>query len=145
MDNGKLTSAWWTLRIALGLVPVLTGIDKFFYVLANWIDYLNPAVVEFVRLPPEVFIQCVGAMELVVGLAILTRWTKLGAYLEALWLAAIAANLITMGQHYDVALANLVLAAVAFTLGRLTGTRHAESESMEAVPIRSSGILKLDL
>jgi hypothetical protein len=32
---GKLNSAWWTLKVGLGLGAFLAGLDKFFNVLTN--------------------------------------------------------------------------------------------------------------
>lgn len=147
MDNGRLTSSWWTLKIALGLVPLLTGLDKFFNVLTNWTDYANPALFIYVPVAPEVFVRGVGILEMIVGMAILSRWTKAGAYLAALWLTAVAVNLATMGRYYDVAVRDLVLAVAAITLARLTEARRAESLSTAEVRTNSleGGILRLNL
>jgi len=35
MDT-RLTSAFWTLRIAFGLMAFLAGLDKFLNLLTNW-------------------------------------------------------------------------------------------------------------
>jgi hypothetical protein len=32
----RLESAWWALRIGLGVGPFLAGLDKFFNVLTDW-------------------------------------------------------------------------------------------------------------
>ena len=72
------------------------------------------------------FMQGVGVVEMIVGLAILTRWTKLGAYLSACWLVAIAVNLVSMGKFYDIAVRDLLLAVSCFSLARLTAVRQAE-------------------
>ena len=37
-----LDSAWWALRIGLGLGPFLAGLDKFFNLLTDWGMYLSP-------------------------------------------------------------------------------------------------------
>ena len=87
MDR-RFTSTWWTLKIALGLAPLLSGLDKFFNLLTNWTDYLNPRALELVPVDAEVFMRGVGVIEMIVGLALLTRWTRLGAYLAACWLVA---------------------------------------------------------
>ena len=125
MDR-RLVSTWWTLKIALGAAPFLAGLDKFFNVLTSWADYLNPVVLQYVPVDPEVLIRGLGAVEMIVGLAILTRWTRLGAYLAALWFVAIAVNLISMQRYYDVAVRDLVLAVGAFALAQLTAVRQAE-------------------
>src|SRR5689334_22081870 len=76
MDNGRLVSTWWTLKIAVGLVFVLEGVDKFFGFLANWTDLINPAVLGSVPVPPEQLVMAAGILEVLLGIAILTRWTK---------------------------------------------------------------------
>jgi uncharacterized membrane protein YphA (DoxX/SURF4 family) len=85
MDK-RLASTWWALKIALGAWAFIAGLDKLFNVLANWTEYLNPAALELAPVSAEVLMRCVGVVEMIVGLVILTRWTKLGAYLAAGWL-----------------------------------------------------------
>ena len=43
-----LNSAWWALRIGLGLAAFLAGLDKFFNLLTNWTTYLNPLLISTV-------------------------------------------------------------------------------------------------
>lgn len=123
MDQ-RLNSSWWALRIALGVAPFLAGLDKFFNLLANWPMYLNPLVLRVVPIGPGTFMRAVGVVEMVVGIAILTRWTRLGSYVAAVWLVGIALNLITMGAFLDVAVRDLLIAVAAFSLARLTEVRQ---------------------
>ena len=132
MDK-RLNSSWWALRIGLGAAPFLAGLDKFFNVLAHWTDYLNPLVLRIVPLAPETFMRGVGVVEMIVGLAILTRWTRLGAYVAAAWLVGIALNLVATGAFFDVAVRDLLLAVAAFVLARLTEVRQPQS----AIPVAS--------
>ncbi|WP_257305334.1 DoxX family membrane protein [Geothrix campi] len=126
MDK-QLNSSWWALRIGLGAVPFLAGLDKFFNLLAKWELYLNPLALRLIPVAPATFMRAVGVIEMIVGLAILTRWTRLGAYVAAVWLVGIALNLITMGAFLDVAVRDLLLAVAAFTLARLTEVRQPEA------------------
>ena len=121
----RLDSSWWALRIGLGLAPFLAGLDKFFNLLTNWKMYLNPLVLRLVPVDPGTFLHAVGVIEIIVGLAILTRWTRLGAYIAAAWLVGIALNLVTMGTFFDIAVRDILLAIAAFTLARLTEVRRA--------------------
>jgi uncharacterized membrane protein YphA (DoxX/SURF4 family) len=123
MDQ-RLNSSWWALRIALGAVPFLAGLDKFFNLLTNWPMYLNPLVLRVIPIAPGIFMRAVGVVEMIVGIAILTRWTRLGAYVAAAWLVGIALNLITMGAFFDVAVRDLLIAVAAFSLARLTEVRE---------------------
>ena len=60
-----------------------------------------------------------GIVEVLVGLAVLTRWTVIGSYAAAGWLLLIAVNLVLAG-FFDIAVRDVVLAVAAFTLARLT-------------------------
>jgi ABC-type branched-subunit amino acid transport system permease subunit len=65
----------------------------------------------------------VGIIEIAVGLMVLTRWTRLGAWIAAAWLVAIALNLVTLGL-FDIAVRDLAMAVGAYTLARLAELRH---------------------
>jgi hypothetical protein len=66
----------------------------------------------------------VGVIEIIAGVIVLTRWTKIGSYIVMLWLVAIAANLITTGMFYDLAVRDLEIAVGAFALAQLTTVRE---------------------
>ena len=123
--NKRLDSAWWALRIGLGLGPFLAGLDKFFNILANWEMYLSPLALKVVPLSASTFMRAVGVVEMIVGLAVLTRWTRIGAYVAMLWLIAIAINLVSTGMFYDLAVRDVEIAIGAYTLARLTEVREA--------------------
>lgn len=122
-DRG-LNSAWWALRIGLGVGPFLAGLDKFFNILTDWGMYLSPAVEAWLPVSGAAFMRTVGVIEMMVGLAILTRWTRLGSYVAAGWLVAIAANLVTTGMFFDLAVRDVEIAIAAYTLARLTEARQ---------------------
>lgn len=124
-SNGKgLNSAWWALRIGLGLGPFLAGLDKFFNILTDWGMYLSPAMEKLLPVSSTTFMHAVGVIEMVVGLAILTRWTRLGSYVATGWLLAIAINLVTTGMFFDLAVRDVEIAIAAYTLARLTEARQ---------------------
>jgi hypothetical protein len=56
---------------------------------------------------------------------VLSKWTRLGAYVVAAWLALIVVQLATTGRFYDLAVRDLVMALAAFALARLTEWREA--------------------
>jgi uncharacterized membrane protein HdeD (DUF308 family) len=47
------------------------------------------------------FMHVVGAVEILAGIVVLSRWTKLGAYIVALWLLGIAINLLNDYRRYS--------------------------------------------
>jgi hypothetical protein len=118
----RLEPAWTALKLAYGLVPLLAGLDKFVNLLAYWPKYVSPAAAAILPIGAQQFLYVAGVIEIVVGVAILTRWTVPASYVAAAWLLAIAANLVLAG-FYDVAVRDVTMALGAFALARLTEVR----------------------
>jgi len=121
--DSRLDQSWWLLRIGLGVGPFLAGLDKYFNFLANWPAYISPLALKMLPFSGQTFMHIVGVIEMIVGLAILTRWTRFGAYVVSAWLVAIAVNLVMTGAYLDVAVRDLEMALAAFVLARLTEVR----------------------
>lgn len=119
MTPNRLTTPWWALRIALGSAAFLAGLDKYFNLLADWPAYLSPLAASLLPVETSTFMHLIGLVEMAVGLVILAGLTRLGGYIAAAWLAAIAINLVTTGHFFDVAVRDVVMAIAAFTLARL--------------------------
>src|SRR5437660_11153624 len=122
--DSRLDQAWWVLRIGLGLGPFLAGLDKYFNLLTNWTGYLSPLALKILPFSGQTFMHLVGVIEMMVGLAILTKWTRLGSYVASAWLVAIAINLVSTGMFLDVAVRDLEIAVAAFVLARMTEVRR---------------------
>ena len=99
-----LNSAWWVLRIGLGVGPIITGIDKYFNKLADWGMYLSPLATKLVPINATTFMHIVGVVEIAAGVVVLSKWTKYGAYIVMAWVLGIAANLLTTGMFNDLAM-----------------------------------------
>jgi len=125
MIDKRLTTPWWALRIGLGAAAFLAGLDKFFNLLTNWSMYLSPLAVRMIPVSTTTFLRVIGVVEMVVGLAILTKATKAGAYVAAVWLLAIAVNLLTTGMFFDIAVRDVEMAIAAYTLASLTAVRES--------------------
>lgn len=123
--DGKLNRAWWVLRIGLGVGPIVAGLDKFFNLLTNWEMYLNPLAPKLLHIRPSTFMHGVGVVEIIVGIAVLTRFTRYAAYLVMIWLWCIAANLISQWAFLDVAVRDVEISLAAFTLAALSEVREA--------------------
>jgi len=91
----QLNTAYWALRAAFGFGPLLAGLDKFTNILVN------------------------------VGLAILFGMTRVFGYIAMLWLFGIAANLISTGTYYDIAVRDILPGIVAYSLARVTEARQS--------------------
>ena len=126
----ELDSAWWALRIGLGATAFLAGLDKFFGILTDWSMYLAPWVETLSPLTPDALLRVVGVVEMAAGALVLSRLTRLGAYVVAAWLTAIALQLLTTGVFLDLAVRDLVMAAAAFSLAKLTEWRTPASSTV---------------
>jgi uncharacterized membrane protein YphA (DoxX/SURF4 family) len=121
----QLNAAYWALRVAFGLGPLLAGADKFTNILVNWQQYLSPVAVRMLPVDPTTFMHAVGVIEIIVGLAILFGATRVFGYIAMLWLFAIAANLISSGKFYDIAVRDILLGIGAYSLARVTEARES--------------------
>ncbi len=121
--RNRMDTAWWALRIAFFVAPVIAGLDKFFHVLVNWDQYLSPIAKNILGGYSHTFMLAIGVVEIIVGLLVITNWTRVGAYIASIWLLLIAINLVTTGQYYDIALRDIGLCLGAFGLAKLTEAR----------------------
>ena len=122
MDT-RLDSPYLALRCGIGLMATLAGLDKFFNLLTDWGMYLSPTVATLLPVSPSAAMAVVGIVEVCVGLAILSAWTRYGALVASVWLLAVAGNLALAG-FLDVAVRDVVLSIAAFTLARLAEQRE---------------------
>lgn len=127
--TSRFNSAWWTLRIGLGLGPILSGLDKYFNRLTQWDMYLSPLVPRLLHISAPAFMHVVGAIEIVAGILVLTRFTRYAAYIVMVWLWAIALNLVIQGQFLDVAVRDIEISLGAFALAKLTEAREPAREA----------------
>jgi hypothetical protein len=73
----------------------------------------------------------VGVVEIVAGLVVAVR-PKWGGYLVAAWLAGIIANLLLLGDFYDVALRDFGLLLAALALARLATAAERTSSTADS-------------
>lgn len=125
MQDNHETSAYWALRLALGVVPILAGLDKFTNLLVDWEKYLSPIAVKLLPVSPALFLRAAGVVEIVVGGAILLGHARWFGWVAMGWLAAIALELVSTGRYLDVAARDLVMAAGAYALARLAPAHEA--------------------
>lgn len=129
-DN-RLNVGWWALRIGLGVGPIITGIDKYFNKLADWGMYLSPLATKVIPVGTTTLMHVIGVVEIIAGLIVLSRWTKLGSYIVMLWLIGIAVNLLTTGMFYDLAMRDVEIAIGAFALSQLTAVREQHATAKQ--------------
>lgn len=83
--------------------------------------------------------RTVGVVEMLVGLLILTSWTRLGAYIASVWLLSISFNLLLTGSYLDVAVRDVAMAVGSWVLGRLTEIRQPREDSSVTPSAQSVG------
>lgn len=88
---------------------------------------LSPLATKVVPVSAATFMHIVGVVEIIAGLVVFSRWTKLGSQIVALWLLGIAVNLLTTGMFYDLAMRDLEIAIAAFVLSQLSAVRAQQS------------------
>lgn len=107
------------LRYVYGVVPIVAGLDKFSNLLTDWTDYLNGFFKELLPFDPALFMLIIGLIEITAGIIVLIA-PRLGGIVVMTWLIVLAFILIFSGVHFDVAVRDLVMAAGAFALVKLT-------------------------
>ena len=130
MQWNQLNQPYWMLKIAFGAVPIVAGLDKFTNLLTNWEQYLSPVVGQLI--PAGIFMRAVGIIEVIAGVLVLSKMTRLGAYVVAAWLVAIALNLLSTGRYLDIAVRDLVMSVGAFALAKLEELRLQQPASERA-------------
>ena len=110
--------AFVALQTGFVIAPLVAGLDKYFHLLTNWDRYLAPSIPRLLGLEPHAFMQGVGAIEIVAAIGVAVR-PRLFGPVVGLWLLSIVANLLLLGDFYDVALRDFGLAIAAFALSRL--------------------------
>src|SRR5262245_58307124 len=99
MDK-HLDTSWWTLRLTYGLVPIVAGADKFTNLLVDWKQYLSPMAAHL-PVSASTLMMIIGVIEILAGAIVLSRHTRLGAYVVAAWLVGIALNLVQHRKYFE--------------------------------------------
>lgn len=128
----RLQAPSQAMRLAIGLMAALAGIDKFFNILVDWGSYVSPLAAQLLPFSTDLFMWIVGVVEFAVGISILTALPVIGSYVASAWLLLVAVNL-TLAGYFDIAVRDVVLSIGAFSLARLIQVRD-QAEATEATP-----------
>ena len=118
-SSSKSYQAYRLLQLGFVVAPILAGLDKFFHLLVDWDKYLPAVVNTAVGGHGHQLMMVVGVIEMVAGIGVALK-PRIFAYVVALWLAAIIANLLMISGYFDVALRDVGLMIGALALGRLS-------------------------
>ncbi|MBA4056865.1 MAG: hypothetical protein C0490_19280 [Marivirga sp.] len=118
----KIQKMQTLLKFTYGIVPIVSGLDKFTNLLTSWTDYLNPSIAGMLPFSPAAFMMIVGVIEIVAGILVLAR-PAIGGYVVGAWLVLIALSLLAAGSYLDVAVRDLVMAVGAICLAQLSSLK----------------------
>jgi hypothetical protein len=117
-ESSPTRQAFHVLHVVVAVSVIALGVDRLFHVFADWDACVAPQLAAIVPLSIHRIALVLGALEIAFGVFAAVRPRAGGAVL-CLWLIAMALN-ITLSRHgLGVALVDLILAAVAFSLSRL--------------------------
>lgn len=119
-DKQKVVITWWMLKLTYGLVFIVAGADKFIGFITEWQKYVSPLLLQYLPFTSTQIVYASGVFEIILGLLILSKLTKIGAYLTSAWLFLIAINLFSMYIYLDIVVRDIVMAISAIALGQLT-------------------------
>lgn len=111
MLDARLGYSLWALRAVFGVQAVVFGLVRF-----------NT---------PGALTRGSGIVELVAGVLVFTPLTELAAYFLTVWLVLLAVVAAGLESAYGIAVCDVMLAAGAFALARLTRLNEAEGPFLE--------------
>src|SRR5260370_29466324 len=120
--------AYQILHIGFTIIPVVTGLDKFFHLLVNWDQYLAPLVSNVLGGHGHAFMLVVGVIEIIAVLLVAFK-PRIGGYVVALWLWGIIINMLLVPGYFDVALRDFGMSLGALALARLSQATEAAAAS----------------
>lgn len=105
------------LKYSYGLFMIVVGVDKFFNFIVDWHIYVNQAILHYISY--TTLNTGIAILEITLGILLLSRATRLGAYASITWLAVIIVNLLSMHNYYDIAARDVMMALGLFALAIL--------------------------
>lgn len=106
------------LKLTFTIVPIVAGLDKFFNILCDWTQYINPMMLDILPISGSTFMMIVGVIEIIAGILVFIK-PKIGGLVVSVWLILIALSLLVGWKFADVAVRDLVMAISAFSMARL--------------------------
>ncbi len=138
MKENRVDHIYWALRLTLGGTAIAAGVDKFFNRMTNWEQYLSPAVERRLPISARNFMRLVGVIEMGAGALTLTKNARLGGFITAAWLGAIAGNLVLEQDWYDIAARDVNMAVAALALAGAAEIRSARIKARDGSHIELS-------
>ena len=111
--------AYEVLHVGYSLIFMLMGADKFLSLFTDWSKYFSSGILGYLPLTTNQLITSVGLLEITMGV-ITALAPRIGGYLLALWMWLIIANLVLLGNYFEVGLLMFGLSLGALSLARLS-------------------------
>lgn len=86
------------LNTTFALLFILVGVDKFFNIITQWQQFINPMLLHVMPLSVSSFLHIFGLIQIIIGIAFLSRWHMQAMYAGLLMLIVILINLVFMRQ-----------------------------------------------
>jgi hypothetical protein len=120
-EHAALQRSRMLLKYAFGATLLLIGLDKVFglNLIAGWEGYVSELALSVLPVTAGTVVLGLGIIEIVVGILMITQWTRLAAVLSIGALALIVVNLLSLGL-YDIAARDVLLALALLVLVWLT-------------------------
>src|SRR3970282_94607 len=99
MTNAR--HAYQVLHLGYTVAPILFGLDKFFNLMTDWVEFLPGFVTDAVS--GTLVMSVGGVIEIVAGIGVWLR-PKIFAPVVAAWLGLIIVTLVISGDFWDIAL-----------------------------------------
>ncbi|MCL4361615.1 hypothetical protein M1446_04660 [Candidatus Dependentiae bacterium] len=115
----RLNAVYNLLKYTYGLILIIVGSDKFLNMVTFWQKYISPFASEVLPVEQNTFLMLFGAAEILTGLLILSKYTRIGCYITIGVLAIIIINLLSMGMYYDIATRDLLIAIGIYALAEI--------------------------
>ena len=118
--SARLHISYYLLKIIYGIIALAAGIDKFFHFFSsNAEQFISPYVTALIPLSATHIIYGIAVLEIIIGILILSKYTKWGAYAFMVWYGIIILDLLTLSGFMVLALSNTGHALANFTLAQL--------------------------
>lgn len=105
------------LRVAIGLVLIIEGIDKYFNKLAEWPVYSAPLILDILPITHGEFLSILGITEVIVGIVFIIK-ARFGGLLAAMLMFGIVINLLLRGDYYNIALLNTIIGLACLSISQ---------------------------
>ena len=122
MLDARLGLCFWCLRIACGVLPIVSGLEKF--------NAGGP------------WLRAAGVVELIAGILIFTAFTEVAAYFLTAWFLLLALQTASGPLAYELAVSDVLLAVGAFVLARLTRVNESATRRVGVVEGSAASLVR---